>query len=70
MIGPGQWNSISGLKSLQLPEDDQNLIITVHYYLPFEFTHQGAEWVNGSDAWLGIDLEWYILTSNICSVQI
>ncbi len=54
MIGPGQWNAISGLKSLQLPEDDKNLIVTVHYYLPFEFTHQGAEWANGSDAWLGV----------------
>jgi len=53
MVGPGRWNSIHELKSLQLPEDDRNLIVTVHYYLPFEFTHQGAEWVNNSDSWLG-----------------
>jgi endoglucanase len=26
---------------------------TFHNYLPFEFTHQGAEWVSGSDAYLG-----------------
>ena len=25
----------------------------MHYYDPFEFTHQGAEWVEGSNAWLG-----------------
>jgi endoglucanase len=29
---------------LQLPEDDRNLIIAVHYYKPMEFTHQGATW--------------------------
>ena len=53
MIGPGEWNGINELKSLQLPAEDRNLIVTVHYYLPFEFTHQGAEWTSGSDDWLG-----------------
>lgn len=52
MIGPGQWNSIDGLSKLKLPEDD-HLIVTVHYYSPFQFTHQGASWAEGSDAWLG-----------------
>jgi endoglucanase len=37
---------------LRLPDDDR-LIFTFHYYSPFEFTHQGAEWVSGADAWLG-----------------
>ncbi len=28
--------------------------MTFHYYLPFEFTHQGAEWIGDeSNAWLG-----------------
>jgi endoglucanase len=53
MIGPGEWNGVIALKNLQLPEDDHNLIVTIHYYLPFEFTHQEAEWVEGSEAWLG-----------------
>jgi endoglucanase len=30
---------------LQLPASDRHLIVTVHYYLPFPFTHQGASWV-------------------------
>jgi endoglucanase len=38
---------------LNIPDDEQNVIVTVHYYNPFHFTHQGAEWVDGSDAWLG-----------------
>lgn len=53
IVGPGDWNSISHLDYLKLPEEDQNLIVTFHYYQPFRFTHQGAEWVSGSNAWLG-----------------
>ncbi len=29
---------------LVLPPDDRNIIVTVHYYKPFRFTHQGALW--------------------------
>jgi endoglucanase len=53
IIGPGQWNSIRALDKLELPKDDRNLILTVHFYEPFEFTHQGASWVKGSDKWKG-----------------
>ncbi len=44
IVGPGFWNSIDHLKELELPEADRNLIVTVHYYKPMEFTHQGAAW--------------------------
>jgi aryl-phospho-beta-D-glucosidase BglC (GH1 family) len=46
VVGPVAWNGISELKSLELPEDDRNLIVTVHYYGPFAFTHQGAHWLD------------------------
>lgn len=52
VIGPVTWNSASSLAQLSLPDDD-NLIVTVHNYNPFQFTHQGASWVGGSSAWLG-----------------
>ena len=52
IIGPANWNNIDALAGLELPEDE-NLIVTVHYYSPFEFTHQGAEWSEGADKWLG-----------------
>jgi endoglucanase len=35
VIGPVEWNSIDALNSLELPEDDPNIIVTIHYYLPF-----------------------------------
>jgi endoglucanase len=53
IIGPAQWNSITALHMLELPATDRHLIATVHYYEPFPFTHQGASWVVGADAWLG-----------------
>jgi aryl-phospho-beta-D-glucosidase BglC (GH1 family) len=55
VIGTPEWGGLGGLPYLELPEDD-NIILTVHYYNPFQFTHQGAEWVgNGTEAnaWLG-----------------
>ena len=45
MIGPTRWNNASDLQLLKLP-NDANLIATVHNYSPFQFTHQGAEWVS------------------------
>jgi aryl-phospho-beta-D-glucosidase BglC (GH1 family) len=54
VVGPVGWNGIGELQRLELPADDHNLIVTVHYYLPFQFTHQGANWVGpGSEKWLG-----------------
>jgi len=53
IVGPGYWNSIGALRFLELPEQDDHIIVTIHYYNPFEFTHQGAEWVPESTPWLG-----------------
>ena len=52
IVGPGNWNNIMALSVLELPEDE-HLIVTIHYYSPFQFTHQGASWAEGSDRWLG-----------------
>ncbi|RPH56939.1 MAG: glycoside hydrolase family 5 protein [Chloroflexi bacterium] len=53
VIGPAEWNGMRALPDLKLPADDQHIIVTFHYYNPFQFTHQGAEWAAGSESWLG-----------------
>ncbi len=53
LIGTANWGGIDSLEHLHIPDNEKNVIVTVHYYNPFPFTHQGAEWVKGSDAWLG-----------------
>lgn len=53
IVGPDNWCNFRAIRTLKLPEDDRRLIATFHYYEPFEFTHQGAEWSQGSDKWLG-----------------
>ena len=49
IIGPAFWNSIDHLQELELPPEDTNLIVTVHYYKPMPFTHQGAAWSGHKD---------------------
>ena len=53
IIGGVSWNAYDQLQYLELPENDRHLIATFHYYNPFEFTHQGAEWAAGMDQYLG-----------------
>jgi endoglucanase len=45
VVGPTHWNNANSLRDLRLPADP-NLLVTVHNYEPFKFTHQGAEWVS------------------------
>jgi endoglucanase len=47
-VGPGKWNQPSELVNLHLPAEDRNIIVTVHCYDPFFFTHQSATWA-GND---------------------
>lgn len=53
VVGPGGWSGASQLDSLRLPDSERRVIVTFHNYEPFHFTHQGASWVAGSEAWLG-----------------
>jgi len=44
LVGPIYGNQIMYLKDLELPENERNIIVPIHYYLPIQFTHQGAPW--------------------------
>ncbi len=62
VVGPGSWNAIWALLKLTLPADPM-LVVTVHYYEPFKFTHQGAHWASDDVkklsglTWTGTDAE-------------
>jgi endoglucanase len=53
-VGPGLWNSPGELPKLRLPDDDQNIIVTLHCYDPMFFTHQGADWAGPDQRVTGI----------------
>lgn len=46
VVSPGQWGNFRELERLRLPDDDDGIIVTIHCYDPFHFTHQGAGWVD------------------------
>jgi endoglucanase len=52
IAGPVRWNIVDALETLEPPEDPQ-VAVTVHYYSPFRFTHQGARWLDGAERWRG-----------------
>jgi endoglucanase len=45
VVGSANDSWITYLKLLELPENDRNIIVTVHHYFPHNFTHQGAPWM-------------------------
>ena len=45
-VSPGKWGDIHELDKLRLPDNDDRLVVTVHCYEPFYFTHQKAGWVD------------------------
>ncbi len=49
ILTPASWGSLDALLAME-PVRDENVIYTFHYYTPFWFTHQGAQW--GSQEWV------------------
>jgi endoglucanase len=53
IIGASNYNSIYELSRF-VPLSDENIIYTFHFYEPFLFTHQGAEWVGDQESTVGV----------------
>jgi aryl-phospho-beta-D-glucosidase BglC (GH1 family) len=60
LLGTASYGGTTGVRDLD-PPNDPNLVLSVHYYNPFNFTHQGADWVGNKDKYIGTqweDLTW------------
>ena len=60
LLGTASYGGLGGVKDLN-PPNDPNLILSIHYYNPFNFTHQGADWAGLKDKYIGTkweDLSW------------
>jgi endoglucanase len=53
IIGASEWNSLEMLNNMPL-FSDHNIIYTFHFYDPFLYTHQGADWVGDGVATIGM----------------
>jgi endoglucanase len=74
ILGPAFWNGIDYLDQLELPENDRHIIVTVHYYHPMAFTHQGASWTPAyrdktGVPWLGSEKDIQRLQRDFNNVQ-
>lgn len=71
IIGGEFWSGLKSLETLKLP-DDPNIIPTFHYYDPFDFTHQGATWVDPVPAMgraYGTDEDQQLLVKDVAKLR-
>lgn len=44
IISPNKWQDPARIKNMDIPKDDQNLILSFHFYAPMMLSHCGASW--------------------------
>lgn len=49
IIGANRWQAYDQVKNLRIPEDDENILISFHFYNPFALTHYRASWTDQKD---------------------
>ncbi len=53
VVGSAGWGGLDALLKSNPPREP-NVMTTFHYYDPFEFTHQGATWIQGANYPTGV----------------
>jgi endoglucanase len=61
IVGASNFNSIYELSRMERLADE-NIIYTFHFYEPFFFTHQGADWVGDQVATTGVPFPYNVKT--------
>lgn len=49
VIGSNRWQSADTFDQLQVPANDQNILLSFHFYKPFLLTHYQAGWTDLAD---------------------
>ncbi len=49
VIGSNRWQSFDMVEKLRVPDEDENIILSFHFYNPFMFTHCRASWTDMKD---------------------
>jgi len=49
VIGSNRWQSVFTFDDLRIPEDDNHIILSFHFYIPFIITHYQASWTDIAD---------------------
>ena len=52
-IGSNLWQTTSQFEFLEVPENDPDIVLTFHYYLPMCITHYRAQWMPEMRAYTG-----------------
>ncbi|MEK6477013.1 glycoside hydrolase family 5 protein [Catalinimonas sp. 4WD22] len=49
VIGSNRWQSANTFDQLKVPDNDENILLSFHFYEPFLLTHYQASWTNLAD---------------------
>lgn len=49
VIGSNRWQSVHTFDDLRIPENDKNILLSFHFYIPFIITHYQASWTGIKD---------------------
>lgn len=69
VAGSNMWQSVNTFPDLVIPANDENLILSFHFYLPFAFTHYKAGWTDLKDYTGSVHYPGEIISTDELSMQ-